>query len=575
VPTRSRLTRLTLLPLAAALLLLAPVNARAVAGSDKLLRLVPENMAVCLLIENLREHASAFLASPFLKQFMISPFGKELLASAEVAKLRDVDKFVQKKLQISVAQLRDDILGDAIVLAYTPGPLDKPDREQGLLLLEARDPDRLARVLERLLALQKESGEIKTVEELTHGHHKFLKVVDKHATTLYLRSGAILAVTGQEAVLTEVMARIDNPSAASSFKGRFPSLDPKGRILSIWLNPRPYRALLEKQAGLVKGAQLAAFNTFLRYWNALDCVGLFVTHKDDCELTIAIEGRPGELPPGAANLWSKRGASAADLAGRWPAGAFLRLTTCIDLPGTILGVSEFMDASTRQQVQASLEQKASAMLGQDVVREALPSIGPECGLSISAPPGLDAGWFPHVLGAVRVRATPADPTPELLLVNTLNSLATLAVFAQNQVKPGSMSLRSRILDGTEIKYVACASEFPPGLEPAFAWRGGYLVVGSSPAAIARFSARSPERTSANVAFLQMLFPPLVAYLRERQDVLAAYQATHEGVGKAVAKTGLERLAAFLELFERLEITSRPLPNGMALSARLQFAAPLR
>jgi hypothetical protein len=227
VPTRSRLTRLTLLPLAAALLLLAPVNARAVAGSDKLLRLVPENMAVCLLIENLREHASAFLASPFLKQFMISPFGKELLASAEVAKLRDVDKFVQKKLQISVAQLRDDILGDAIVLAYTPGPLDKPDREQGLLLLEARDPDRLARVLERLLALQKESGEIKTVEELTRGHHKFLKIVDKHATTLYLRSGAILAVTGQEAVLTEVMARIDNPSATSSFRVAFRASIPR------------------------------------------------------------------------------------------------------------------------------------------------------------------------------------------------------------------------------------------------------------------------------------------------------------------------------------------------------------
>ena len=410
--------------------------------------------------------------------------------------------------------------------AYSPAHR-QTDREQGLLLLEARDPDRLAQVLERLLALQKESGEVKTVDPLSRGHHKFLKVVDKHSTTYYLRSGSILAVTGQEAVLTDVMARIDNPAVISIFKGRFPGLDPSGRILSIWLNPRPYRALLEKQAGLVKGAQVAAFNTFLRYWNALDCVGLFVTHKDDCELTIAIEGRPGELPPGAANLWSKRAAAATDLAGRWPAGAFLTLTSCIDLPGTMLGVSEFMDAATRQQVQASIEQKASAMLGQDVVREAIPSIGPECGLSISAPSGVESGWFPHVLAAVRVRATPADPTPELLLVNTLNSLATLAVFAQNQGKPGSMSLRSRILDGTEIKYLACSSEFPPGLEPAFAWRGGYLLLGSSPAAIARFSSRSPERPSSNAAFLQMLFPPLVAYLRERQDVLAAYHAAHE------------------------------------------------
>ena len=574
VPTRSRLIRLAFVPLVA-VLLLTSAPARALASGEKLLRLVPENMALCLLVEDLRAHASAFLASPFLKQFLISPFGKELLASAEIAKLREVDSFVQKKLQITVTQLRDDILGDAIVLAYSPGPVDKPDREQGLLLLEARDPDRLAKVLERLLALQKESGEVKTVEELTRGRHKFLKVVGQNSTTLYLRSGAILAVTSQETVLTDVMARLDNPSASSIFKDRFPSLDPSGRILSVWLNPKPYRALLEKQAGLVKGAQLAALNTFLRYWNALDCVGLFVTHKVGCELTIAVEGRPGDLPPGGASMWPRRTSPANDLAGRWPAGAFLTLTRFIDLPGTVLGISEFMDASARKELRASVEQKAAAMLGQDVVQEALPSIGPECGFAISAPPSSDAGWFPHVLAAVRVRPTPADPTPELLLVNTLNSLATLAVFAQNQTKPGSMSLRSRILDGTEIKYLSCAAEFPPGLEPAFAWRGGYLVVGSSPAAIARFAARSPERPPVPASFLQMLFPPLVAYLRDRQDVLAAYHAAHDGVNKAEAKAGLERMTAFLELFDRFEVTSRTLPNGMALSARLQFAAPLR
>jgi hypothetical protein len=482
---------------------------------------------------------------------------------------------LQKNLEISLVQLRDDIFGDLLVLAYSPGPADKPDKERGLLLLEARNPERLAKILDRLLALQKESGEVTRVQEQTLGRHKYLMAVRQRETNFYLRSGAILAVTSDESVLRDVIARLDNPAAQSIFKDRFPSLDSAGRIVSLWLNPKPYRALLERQIGLVKGAQLAALQTFLRYWNALDCVGLFITHRDDCEITFAVEGRLGELPPGGSNMLFKPPAPTNDLAGRWPPEAFLTLTRSIDLPGTLVGVSEFMDLATRQQLQSTFEQKASALLGQDVVGEALPTLGPEWGGCIAAPPSMDAAWFPHMLAAVRIHATTAEPAPELHLMNTLNSLANLAVFAQNQVRPGSMSLRSRVHDGTEIRYLANDKEFPPGLLPAFACRGGYLVLGSSPAAIVRFAPHRPDGAHAEGPFFQVLFRPLVTYLRERQDVLATYQAAHNGVTQVEAKARLERLTALVELLNRFEIASRPLPNGLALSLRLQFAAPLR
>ena len=149
------------------------------------------------------------------------------------------------------------------------------------------------------------------------------------------------------------------------------------------------------------------------------------------------------------------------------------------------------------------------------------------------------------------------------------------VFAQNQLKPGTISLRSRILDGTEIKYLANDKEFPPGLQPAFACRGGYLVLGSTPAAIARFAARTPNQGAANCPFLQILIPPLLAYLRERQETLAAYHAAHDGLNKAEALGGLERLTAFLELLDRVDIDSHSIPNGLAWSLRVQLAAPLR
>ena len=498
-----------------------------------------------------------------------------MLASPEIAKLRDIDPSLQKNLQISLADLRDDILGNALVLAYSPGPADKPDRERGLLLLEARNAKQLAKLLERVIALQKESGEVKEVHERPQGRHKYLAAVGARTTTYYFLSGAILAVTSDEPILLESIARLDNPAAQSAFKGRFPSLDSKGRVLSLWLNPKPYRALLEKQASLVKGAQLAAFNTFIQYWKALDCVGVFVTHRDDCEVTVAIECRPNDLPRGAANMLLKPPAPASDLAARWPLGAFLTFTRSIDLPGVVAGVSEFMDSPTRQSLQASVEQKAAAMLGQDVVGEALPILGPEWGCCLAFPPSGDPGWFPHLLAAVRIRPTAAEQAPELLLMNALNSVASLVVFAQNQVKPGSISLRSQMVDGTEIKYFANDKEFPPGFRPAFACRGGYLVVGSSPAAIGRLALKPSGQASANSPFLQLLFPPLLAYLRERQEVLATYHAAHDGLNKADVLVGMEHLTAVLELFDRLEVVSHPVPNGLAWSLRLQLVAPLR
>jgi hypothetical protein len=549
-------------------------QARAVAGPETLLRLVPENMALCLLIEDLRGHAATFLESPFAKRFMISRFGKELLGAPELAKLRDIDAFLQKNLQITLVQLRDDIFGEALVLAYSPGPIEKPNQERGLMLLEARNPEQLAKLLERVIAMQKESGEVKDVQERPRGKYRYLVAVGTRSTTFYLRSGAILAVTSAEPVLFELIARLDDPAARSAFKGRFPTLDAKDRLFSLWVNPKPYLALLEKQASLVSGPQLAALKNFLQYWKALDCIGIFVTHRQDCEITLAIEGRPNELPAGGSNLLFKPAAPAGDMAGRWPQGAFLTLTKTIDLPGTVAGVSEFMDPSTRQILRSSIEQKAAAVLGQDVVGEALPILGPEWGVCFAAPPSSEPGWFPHLLAAVHLHPTAAEPSPELLVMNALNSVATLVVFAQNQVKPGTVSLRSRIHEGSEIKYVT-DKEFPPGLQPAFACRGGYLVLGSSPAAIERFAVRSSGQASPNRPFLQVLFPPLLAYLRERQETLVAYHAAHEGVSKAEASAGLEHLAAFLELLDRLEVGSRPLPNGLAWSMRVQPSAPLR
>src|SRR5262245_47844850 len=125
------------------LLLLFSVRAdslHAAAPADQLVRLVPENVGFCVVVRDLRSHAEALRQSPFIADFCRSPLGRELLASQELEKVVNVEKELKKLFDVDWAQVRDDILGDAVVLAYRPGPPDRPDQEQDLFLVHARNP---------------------------------------------------------------------------------------------------------------------------------------------------------------------------------------------------------------------------------------------------------------------------------------------------------------------------------------------------------------------------------------------------------------------------------------------------
>src|SRR5438270_4114280 len=154
-------------PLLTALLaiLLLAGNARAATPREELLRLVPEDVGFCLVLKDLRSYGTALANSPFVQQFQTSPLGATLRSAPETEKLTELDRFLQRYLDLTATQLRDDILGDALVLAYRPGPPGKPEEEEGLFLLRARDTKLLTRLVEQITVLQKESGDLQEVEE--------------------------------------------------------------------------------------------------------------------------------------------------------------------------------------------------------------------------------------------------------------------------------------------------------------------------------------------------------------------------------------------------------------------------
>jgi hypothetical protein len=141
----------------AVLLLLGAVAAPLSAATprDELLRYVPDDVGFVLLLSDLRGHSAALADSPFAEQFRASPAGQALEKAPELKALTAVDKELEKQLGVGWSGLREDILGDAFIFAFRPGPPGKQEMEQELVLIRARDEKKLADLVNRINESQK------------------------------------------------------------------------------------------------------------------------------------------------------------------------------------------------------------------------------------------------------------------------------------------------------------------------------------------------------------------------------------------------------------------------------------
>src|SRR5262245_20572000 len=100
---------------------------RAAAPREGLLRLVPDSIGFCFVIQYLLRHAAGLRDSPFAEQLGRAPVAIKIRNSEDLKKLDRFESKMKEKLGIDWARLRDDILGDALVLGYRPGPPGKAE----------------------------------------------------------------------------------------------------------------------------------------------------------------------------------------------------------------------------------------------------------------------------------------------------------------------------------------------------------------------------------------------------------------------------------------------------------------
>lgn len=556
-----------LLVLMIACVLAAP--APATSPRDELLRLVPDDVGFCLVVQDLRGKAADLLASPFARDWAkLSP---GLAAAEEWEQLATVEGYLKKHLGVTWADLRDEILGDAFVLAYRSAHGEKTDPDQGLFLVRARDAKKLQAMIDKLNALQRETGELRQLVEKEHRGVKYLQRLERKETNYYQVRGSVLLFTGQEPILKRAIDR-DKDEAAEAVPKMARTLKDlrlDKALVALVLNPRPW------DEAIAKGARDDAGKMVSACWKALDAVGVGIHLSKEVRLELTMRARPEALPPTARKFLAPAEQS-AELWASFPEDALLALSGQVDAVELYRLVGSFLSKSGKEKLEGDLARTFGAVLGRDIVKEVLPAIGPDWGLCVTAPAADAKAWTPRAVFALKVqKGDENDPVDEALF-SGVQTWAQLAVLGHNKLHANApLTLKTRMQDRVKVRFLEGTS-LPPGVQPAFALKGGFLLLATSPAEIQGLKLTRPAQTGAkSMPLARLSLKDWRAYLKDRREPLAIALAEREDISKEKARLRIDSLRDSLGLIDRVELRRQAAPGLVTYALTLQPAQPLR
>lgn len=557
------------LVVAALTAVLTPV--RAETPRDELLRYLAPDVGFCLAVQDFRGRLAELSGSPFAEQWRRSTLGREVLASREWKQVGDLTAALEKHLGISWTQLSDEVLGDAVVLAFRPGPPGKPEEDQELLLIRAANPRLLARLVARFNELQKASGELTALEDREYRGVNYVRRVESRVTNYYLLRGSLLLVSSKEAALRLAIDTERGGSAAGGFAARFRELGIARAPVALVVNPRAFDEAIAARAASDPGSRPIAL-----LWKGLQGFGLALDADSDLRLTAAVRVRGDDLPAAARRFFAPTAAASA-LWTTVPDDALLALGGRTSPAAWYDLVGELLSPEGRRRFERELARSIGAVLGRDVVKEVLPAVGPDWIAFLTAPAKSSKELLPSMTAAVRLARGSDDDPLDAAIVQAVHSFAQLAVLAHNKAHPDRpLLVRTTTRDGIRIRALIGKEVFPPGVEPSFAHKGGYLVVGTSPAAVAALRL-PPAAPSAGdgVPRLRLSVKELRAYLQAHREPLANLIAKQNRQSAEQVNTRLGRLLAGLELIDRLELRQHNAEGMLSFVLTVQPSAPLR
>lgn len=546
----------------------------AVGPADELLRLVPADSGATLVIEDLRDHARTFLESPLADALCQLPNVKAWLASDGHRKYQRAREELQKGLKVELASLRDDLLGDAVVLSLRVPEGAEPDGAQGLLLVRVRDRVLLDRLIDTINTGEKHDGVLLEVVKKAHAGVTYqirkFRPGAKPDETYAILANNVLAWSNSETLVREAIDRQTNGEGLSR-NPRFRAVRealPEHSLASFFVDPRFVERVSAASSGQPPRAPDDLWNMFFsRYLAAVTYAGASLEWRDGFVLQLHELIDPAKLDE-PLRRWVARTGGAPVLVSRVPPTALALAALHVDGQALFDEVMARIPETGKRKAENLVTFLRGILLGKDPRTEILNVVGPGMVVYVDAPRAQSADRRPALVFAFAISGvTEQVAGASAAIENALNTVFAMTALDNKLPENSRLRVETREIDGIRVTGLA------GGKSPlSFAVGPGFIVLGNVPEAVAAFAADSRPSGDAKFAQIREEFFPkaesfayadferLGRFATEHRAALVRRVVSDQGKTEADAGRDLDQALALMRLFRAGFATSTVAAN---------------
>lgn len=485
---------LALVPLGWIVSHVPPVSAASPA--DELLVSVPADMAGCILIEDIAGHYQSLAGSKSYQNASESTIVKSWQASAEYRAMLQAQLLLPIYFGTSLAELRDQIFGDAVVMAFRPGRT--PDEEPvGVLMVRARDEKFLTRLVH---SVTRPVGDRKVTRLTFRDTEYFRREELGGRVDFVLRMGAIGVLCGQESAVREVIdTHLDKNGlgTVTIFREMRASL-PEKCLVQFLLHPRPFDPLIEGAIPPDSRPERELSGLLVDFWHSLRWTAFSLRFTDAMQVGFHLSLDEDTLP-GALRPWASVNRRESKMWNMVPADVLAAFVSELDFQASWNFFRTAVPAEESKSVNAGASMFEGFLAGfYDGNEGVLSRLGPEFAVIFAEG---NAPFESHLLAVTSVRE-PKKREPGQLPVATalehaMQSMMVAYGIEHNRYAKNDWDVKREILGEDRIHYIASKNPSTRWFTPSFALRGDQLILASSPDAIRSWSKVPSEPFSAS------------------------------------------------------------------------------
>jgi hypothetical protein len=564
--------------------------------SEALLRLVPPDAAVVLTVEGLRDHARAFGGSRLADDLWRLPAVRAWLDSEKYRHFEQSRAKIETILGANLTELRDELFGDAVVLALRL-PSDPTQEARGLVLVQARNQALLQRVIRIINTTQQESGELSKVVAhqragTTYYVREFPAAAGRPPEWYVAYPDGTLALSNSETLIQAVIDRNGQSSTAHTATKVDPGLGdlpkfksvqhrlPERALVRLFVDPRQVERLLSAAPRPSKPSDVRVKAMIERYVAAVDYAGAAFVWSNRTLALHAVEMLdPSKLDPWILRL-SHDARPCNPALRRVPPTALAVASLHVDA----VALRDALGLIVPEEDQPKLINMETVLtglfLGQDVRSRVLPRLGPGVFGYLDSPsesvqepqiPGAPARrtWpFPPVLvvslGDSRNAQVPGSVTVAAAVDNALRTALALTALDEKRAQA-----RSRIVTRNVAGVAVTTLDTPIPFAYAVDRAGDRLVVSTSAESVVRRLEESSDPKAGNRfdQFQATAFPQAETFLcvdldalnglaDRHRDILVRKIAARQNRPVADVKGDLDQVMTLARLFQGAFVSSR-------------------